>query len=72
MLTWLALPMAIRNINIMLTRKGKPLNAALAGTGQLALVYALLFFASALLVSFFRRGAINRASPLNNQRTRRN
>jgi 1,4-dihydroxy-2-naphthoate octaprenyltransferase len=53
MLTWLALPMAIRNINIMLTRKGKPLNAALAGTGQLALVYALLFFASALLVSFF-------------------
>lgn len=48
MLTWLSLPLAVKNIRIVLTLKGKPLNAALGGTGQLALVYSLLFLAGIL------------------------
>ncbi|MEN6571713.1 MAG: 1,4-dihydroxy-2-naphthoate polyprenyltransferase [Anaerolineaceae bacterium] len=46
MLTWLSLPLAMRNTRLVTTVKGKPLNAALAGTGQLALVYGLLFLAA--------------------------
>ncbi len=45
MLTWLSIPLALKNIRIVLTQKGKPLNAALGGTGQLALVFSLLFLA---------------------------
>lgn len=45
MLTWLSLPVAIRNIRIVLTDKGRPLNTALGGTGQLALIFGVLFLA---------------------------
>jgi 1,4-dihydroxy-2-naphthoate octaprenyltransferase len=43
-LTWLSLPLAIRTTRIVLTQKGRPLNAALAGTGQLALLFSILFW----------------------------
>ena len=52
MLTWLSIPLAVKNIRIVLTQKGKPLNAALGGTGQLALVFSLLFLAGSLLEKF--------------------
>jgi 1,4-dihydroxy-2-naphthoate octaprenyltransferase len=43
MLTWLALPLAARNVRRMQTQKGSTLNAVLAGTGQLALAFGVLF-----------------------------
>ena len=52
MLTWLSIPLALKNIRIVLTQKGKPLNAALGGTGQLALVFSLLFLAGSLIEKF--------------------
>ncbi|MGE5464782.1 MAG: 1,4-dihydroxy-2-naphthoate octaprenyltransferase, partial [Syntrophothermus sp.] len=44
LLTWLSLPLAIRTAKIVRTQKGRPLNAALAGTGQVALVFSILFW----------------------------
>ena len=41
---WLSLPLAIQGTKIVLTQKGRPLNAALAKTGQTALVFSLLFW----------------------------
>jgi 1,4-dihydroxy-2-naphthoate polyprenyltransferase len=46
---WLSLPLAIRAAHIVLTRQGRPLNAALAATGQTALLFSLLFWAGLLL-----------------------
>lgn len=43
-LTWLSLPIAIHTLRVVLTQKGRPLNAALAGTGQTALLFSLLFW----------------------------
>lgn len=43
-LTWLSLPIAIRTLRVVLTQKGRPLNAALAGTGQTALLFSLLLW----------------------------
>lgn len=43
-LTWLSLPIAIHTLHVVLTQKGRPLNAALAGTGQTALLFSLLFW----------------------------
>jgi len=43
-LTWLSLPLAIKTTRIVFTQKGRPLNGALAGTGQLALLFSLLFW----------------------------
>jgi 1,4-dihydroxy-2-naphthoate polyprenyltransferase len=43
-LTWLSLPLAIRTARIVFTQKGRPLNAALAGTGQVALLFSILFW----------------------------
>jgi 1,4-dihydroxy-2-naphthoate octaprenyltransferase len=48
MLTWLSLPLAIRTARIVFTQKGRPLNAALAGTGQTALLFSILFWISLL------------------------
>ena len=45
LLTWISLPMAIRTINVVFTQKGRALNAALAGTGQIALLFSILFWA---------------------------
>ena len=46
---WLSLPLAIRATHIVFTRQGRPLNAALAATGQTALLFSLLFWAGLLL-----------------------
>ena len=43
LLTWLSLPLAARWVKTIYTQTGRILNRALAGTGQLTLVYALLF-----------------------------
>jgi len=50
MLAWLSLPLAYRAAKIVLTQKGRPLNLALALTGQTALVFSL-WFAIGLIVS---------------------
>jgi 1,4-dihydroxy-2-naphthoate octaprenyltransferase len=47
--TWLSLLLAIRVTHIVFTQQGRSLNAALAGTGQTALLYSLLFWAGLLL-----------------------
>jgi len=44
LITWFSLPLAIRTTSIVFTQKGRPLNAALAGTGQVALLFSLLFW----------------------------
>jgi 1,4-dihydroxy-2-naphthoate octaprenyltransferase len=46
---WLSLPLAIQGTKVVLTQKGRPLNAALAKTGQTALVFSLLFWVGLLL-----------------------
>ncbi|MBI5946109.1 MAG: 1,4-dihydroxy-2-naphthoate polyprenyltransferase [Chloroflexi bacterium] len=49
MLTWVSLPLAFKSTRTVLAQTGRPLNAALAGTGQTALAYSLLFFLGILL-----------------------
>lgn len=44
LLAWLSLPVAFNSARTVFTRQGKPLNAALAGTGQTALAYSVLFW----------------------------
>ena len=48
LLTWLSLPLAIRTLRVVFTQKGRLLNAALAGTGQTALLFSLLFWVGLL------------------------
>jgi 1,4-dihydroxy-2-naphthoate octaprenyltransferase len=48
-LTWASLPLAIRTARIVFTQKGRPLNAALAGTGQVALFFSILFWIGLVL-----------------------
>jgi len=43
LLTWLSLPLAVKVTRTVFTQAGRPLNAALAGTGQLSLAFSLLF-----------------------------
>ncbi|MBI5954001.1 MAG: 1,4-dihydroxy-2-naphthoate polyprenyltransferase [Chloroflexi bacterium] len=45
---WGSLPLAFHAAQTVLTQKGRPLNAALAGTGQTAFVFSLLFWAGML------------------------
>ncbi len=45
----LSIPMACRTTRIVLKQSGAALNAALAGSGQVALVYSLLFLAGVVL-----------------------
>jgi 1,4-dihydroxy-2-naphthoate octaprenyltransferase len=42
------LPIAIKSTRIVFKQKGRPLNAALAGTGQTVLVYSILFWVGIL------------------------
>ena len=49
MLCWLSLPIAIRTLRVVFTQTGRPLNAALAGTGQTALLFSLFFWIGLLL-----------------------
>jgi 1,4-dihydroxy-2-naphthoate octaprenyltransferase len=51
LLAWASLPLAIRSTRAVFTQSGRPLNAALAGTGQLALVFSLLF-ATGIFLAF--------------------
>jgi 1,4-dihydroxy-2-naphthoate octaprenyltransferase len=44
LLAFASLPVAIRATKVVLTQRGRPLNAALAGTGQTALAFGLLFW----------------------------
>jgi 1,4-dihydroxy-2-naphthoate polyprenyltransferase len=44
LLAWGSLPLAFRATRTVLTQKGRPLNAALARTGQAAFVFSLLFW----------------------------
>lgn len=44
LLAWLSLPLAIRATRVALTQKGRPLNTALAETGQTALLFSILFW----------------------------
>lgn len=48
LLAWLSLPLAIRTTRAVFTVKGRPLNAALAGTGQIALLFSILFWVGLL------------------------
>jgi 1,4-dihydroxy-2-naphthoate octaprenyltransferase len=43
LLSWLSLPLAFSQTRLVWTQEGRPLNQALAGTGRLTLIYALLF-----------------------------
>lgn len=51
MLSWLSLTIAIQTLRVVFTQKGRPLNAALAGTGQTAFLFSLFFWVGLLLVS---------------------
>jgi 1,4-dihydroxy-2-naphthoate octaprenyltransferase len=48
MLAWLSLPIAIRTLRVVFTQTGRPLNAALAGTGQTAFLFSLFFWVGLL------------------------
>ncbi len=50
LLAWLSFPLGWRTWQIVREQAGRPLNAALAGTGQTTLVYSLLFLIGMLLV----------------------
>lgn len=49
LLVWLSLPWAWKSTRIVLTQRGRRLNAALAGTGMCALMYSLLFLIGVLI-----------------------
>jgi 1,4-dihydroxy-2-naphthoate polyprenyltransferase len=49
LLAWLSMPIAMQAAKVVLTQKGRPLNAALAGTGQAALAFSLLFWVGLLV-----------------------
>jgi 1,4-dihydroxy-2-naphthoate octaprenyltransferase len=49
LLAWGSLPIAFRATRTVFTQKGRPLNAALAGTGQAAFVFSLLFWVGMVL-----------------------
>lgn len=49
LLAWASLPLAIRTARTVFTAKGRPLNAALAGTGQTALFFSILIWIGFLL-----------------------
>ncbi|HEY5901614.1 MAG TPA: 1,4-dihydroxy-2-naphthoate polyprenyltransferase [Anaerolineales bacterium] len=49
LLAWGSLPLAIKSTRVVFQERGRPLNAALAATGQTALVFSLLFWLGLLL-----------------------
>lgn len=44
LLAWASLPVAIRATRVVFTQRGRALNAALAGTGRVALLFSILFW----------------------------
>jgi 1,4-dihydroxy-2-naphthoate octaprenyltransferase len=53
MLAWFSIPMALSLWRQILRERGRPLNAALAGTARLELVYGLLFSGGLIVGRFF-------------------
>ncbi|MBP1694731.1 MAG: 1,4-dihydroxy-2-naphthoate polyprenyltransferase [Chloroflexi bacterium] len=53
LLAWLSIPLGVSLVRDVWTKKGRPLNKALGGTGQLALLFSLLF-SLGLVIGFFR------------------
>jgi 1,4-dihydroxy-2-naphthoate octaprenyltransferase len=51
LLAWITLPLAWKLTRIVFTQKERALNAALAGTGRLALAFSLLFLLGMLLAA---------------------
>ncbi len=49
LLAWASLPLAIRSTRAVFTQRGRPLNAALAGTGQTAFVFSILFWVGMMI-----------------------
>ena len=49
LLAWFSLPLALRATRLVFTQRGRPLNAALAGTGQTALLFSVLFWIGLVL-----------------------
>jgi 1,4-dihydroxy-2-naphthoate octaprenyltransferase len=49
LLTWLSFPLALRWARFIYNEEGRPLNLALAGTGQLELIFGLLFGAGLIV-----------------------
>ncbi|RJP52195.1 MAG: 1,4-dihydroxy-2-naphthoate polyprenyltransferase [Anaerolineaceae bacterium] len=49
MLAWFSIPLAWKTWRVVATQNGRPLNAALAGTGKIALLFSLLFWAGMFL-----------------------
>lgn len=52
LMAWLSLPLAIQATRVVLTQKGRTLNAALAKTGQTALAFSLLFWVGLFLSKY--------------------
>ena len=52
MLAWLSIPLGWKTMRVVFTQEGRPLNAALAGTGQTAFVYSVLFLVG-MVVTWF-------------------
>jgi 1,4-dihydroxy-2-naphthoate octaprenyltransferase len=44
LLAWLSLPLALKTWRVVSSQQGRALNAALAGTGQTAFLYSILFW----------------------------
>jgi 1,4-dihydroxy-2-naphthoate polyprenyltransferase len=55
LLAWLSLPYAASQTRFVWTQAGRPLNQALAGTGRLTLIYALLFSFGMILSAGFAK-----------------
>ena len=51
LLAWGSLPLAIKSTRVVFRERGRPLNTALAGTGQTALVFSLLFWVGIVLTN---------------------
>ena len=51
LLAWGAIPLAVEAAHIVLTHKGRPLNGALAVTGQTALLFSILFWVGLALAA---------------------
>ena len=49
MLAWVSIPLALKVLRVVRTQQGQALNVALAGTGQTAFVYSILFWVGILL-----------------------
>jgi len=48
LLAWISLPVAIRALKVVFTQNGRPLNVALAGTGQTAFLFSVFFWVGLL------------------------